>query len=206
MAKIVPAILTDDKKIFRERLQIASQLTDRIQVDVIDQKFMPHLGICPGQIIKKYAQRLSLEAHLMIEKPEDKLKYYQSLCFKKLIPHYSALRDPERYLSQKAVSIALNQAIDLKKIKAYLANIETVQVMGVVPGKMGQAFIPETLDKIRQLRGFGDKIEIEVDGGVNSSNIRQIIQAGADVVVCGSAIFGQGNPEENYQSLISNIK
>lgn len=198
---IIPAILADNSQIFEEQLKIASQLTSRIQIDVVDNKFVSFLGVCPAEIIKKYAAKQFLEAHLMIEKPAEKLSYYQSLGFKKIIPHYEALKNPRTYLSQKMVSIAINPETSIEELAPFINNLATVLIMGVNPGKSGQKFIPQTLSKIRQLRSLSDKIEIEVDGGVKSSNISQIIKAGADVIVCGSAIFNQENPQKNFANL-----
>ena len=203
MAQIVPAILSDDKKEFRQRLALACQFSNRVQVDIVDQKFAPFSGVLCQRLVKKFAKTNFLEAHLMIENPESQIKFYQNLGFKKVIPHYRALKNPQNYFSIAQRSIALNPNEPIELINPYLENIETALLMGVIPGRMGQKFIPETIGKIRQLRQLSATIEIEVDGGGNSSNIKQIIEAGADIVVAGSAIFSTDDAKENYQQLVS---
>lgn len=201
MAQIIPAILSDNKTEFRKRLSKACQFSSRVQVDIIDGKFAPFLGVICQKYVKKYTKTNFLEAHIMIENPESQMEFYQNLGFKKIIPHYGALKNPKNYFSSAKRSIALNPNEPVNLIEPYLKNIETVLLMAVIPGKMGQKFIPQTINKIRQLRALSDKIEIEVDGGVNSETIAKIVEAGANIIVVGSAVFSAGDPKTNYQNL-----
>jgi len=202
MAEIVPAILSDNKKEFKKWLILASQFSKRIQIDIVDGKFAPFLGVLCQPCVKKYSKTNFLEAHIMIENPESQIKFYQKLGFKKIILHYKALINAKKYLANHSrISIALNPDEPVEILKPYFKNIETVLIMGVMPGQMGQKFIPETIDKIRQLRQLSDTIEIEVDGGVNQETIGEIVKTGADIVIAGSAIFGASDPKENFEKL-----
>ena len=206
MAQVVPAILSDNKEEFRKRLILACQFSQRIQIDIVDGKFAPFLSVLCQPCVKKYSKTNFLEAHIMIENPENQINYYRNLGFKKIILHYKALKNASDYLANHSqISIALNPDEPIDLIEPYLANIETILLMGVVPGQMGQKFIPKTVDKIRQLRQLSDTIEIEVDGGVNQETIDEIVKAGADIIVAGSAIFGDGDPKENFQILNSKL-
>ncbi|TSC92673.1 MAG: ribulose-phosphate 3-epimerase [Candidatus Berkelbacteria bacterium Licking1014_7] len=197
VSKIIPAILAKTEKEFEQKISQTIKFATRAQIDIMDGRFVSYVSVCPENLIKKYAQKVFLEAHLMIEKPEEKFDYYQSLDFKKLIPHYKSLKNANNFLAHHTgISIALNPDEPVSPLRPYLENIETVLLMGVNPGKMGQKFIPETLNKVRQLRKLSDKIEIEVDGGINKSNIAEVAKAGANTIVVGSAIFGKGNSKK----------
>ncbi len=150
------------------------------------------------------------EAHLMVKEPKDFLDY-QICGFKTIILHYEAFPsadDVKRALDDiRAMGFKTGVAINPGTAVAVLKDIFADQylIMSVVPGMQGQSFIPATTDRVKELRKLLPNAIIEVDGGINMGNIKQVARAGADFIVAGSAIVGEGNAAENFEKLKSEI-
>jgi len=199
--KIAPSILSCDFGRLAEEIQaVEAGGADWIHVDVMDGHFVPNITI--GPIITEGARRatdLPLDVHLMIENPDrhveafasagaDILTVHQEAC-----PHLQRTLGKIRELGMRA-GVAVNPATPLEAIREVVVDIDLLVIMSVNPGFGGQSFIPGTSDKLRRARAMlvdaGSSAELEVDGGVDSSNAAAIAAAGASVLVAGSAVYG----------------
>lgn len=197
--KIAPSILSADFGRLAEEVRgIAT--ADYVHVDVMDGHFVPNLTIGPLVIeAVRRATRLPLDVHLMIEDAERWVAAYARAGADLIGVHVEACPHLHRTLHQirelgKQPCVVLNPATPLEAIEWVLADVDQVLIMSVNPGFGGQQFIPAALDKIRALRQMIDRrglrVDIEVDGGIKLDNVAEVVAAGADVLVCGSAIFG----------------
>jgi ribulose-phosphate 3-epimerase len=197
--KIAPSILSADfGRLADEVGAIAS--ADYVHVDVMDGHFVPNMTIGPLVVeAVRRATRLPLDVHLMIEDAERWVPAYAHAGADLIGVHVEACPHLHRTLHQirelgKRPSVVLNPATPLEAIEWVLADVDQVLIMSVDPGFGGQHFIPSALDKIRALRKMirerGLTVDIEVDGGVKLDNIGAVVEAGANVIVAGSAIFG----------------
>ncbi len=194
---IAPSLLSCDFSRLKEEIaEVEKGGSDWLHVDVMDGHFVPNLTIGPVvvQWIKR-ASRLPLDVHLMIDEPARYLESFRKAGSDSLTVHVEACQDvPKtlqaiRTLGAKA-GISLRPKTGVEKIFPYLDQIDLVLVMTVEPGFGGQRFMPEMLEKVKALRPrFQGKIS--VDGGIDPATAPQAVAAGADVLVAGTAIFGQ---------------
>lgn len=194
MAQIVPAILEQTKEGFLEKVSLVTKIPglERIQVDFGDGVFIEN-QLLDASEMDALNPAFHWEAHLMVKAPKDFLDY-QICGFKIIIVHYEAfLSADELFLALKNIKslgfktgVAINPDTPINVLKNVSA--DQYLVMSVVPGKQGQAFISSTLDKIKALRQLLPHAIIEVDGGVNETNIKSCKDAGADLICVGSAL------------------
>ena len=196
--KLSPSLLAADlARLLDEALSVEEQV-DRFHWDVMDGHFVPNLTFGPPVVNALRAKlRLPFDIHLMIDSPAVYAPQFDVLPCDTILFHIESDDAPERVLEAIAgtaasAGITLRPGSPLESIIPYLDHVSMVLVMSVEPGFGGQAFLPEALDRIRVLRELiGDRaIEISVDGGVNEQTIRSVIEAGGDIAVAGSAIFG----------------
>ena len=195
--KIAPSILSADfGRLAEEIRDVETAGSDIIHVDVMDGHFVPNLTIGPPVIrwIRK-ATTLPLDVHLMIENPLRSLADYRKAGADWLTVHVEAAQDIRESLhwihqAGAKTGISLRPGTALEAILPYVKELDLVLVMTVEPGFGGQAFMPEMLDKVRKLRPVF-KGMISVDGGVNTETARVCREAGADILVAGTAVFGQ---------------
>ncbi len=211
--QIAPSILSADfSRLGEEIRSVEAAGADLIHVDVMDGHFVPNITI--GPLIVEAARRstkLPLDVHLMITNPElyiadfakagaDCITVHVETAF-----HLNRLVQSIREHAGVKASVSLNPATPLSTLDYILPEIDRVLIMSVNPGFGGQAFIPSCLGKIAELRkridGLGLRTEIEVDGGVKPENAASIAEAGADILVAGSAIFGKKDYAEAIRSL-----
>ncbi|MBP8646411.1 MAG: ribulose-phosphate 3-epimerase [Syntrophobacteraceae bacterium] len=185
--------------------------TDWIHVDVMDGHFVPNITIGPAavQAIRKAAS-LPLDVHLMIESPDRYLEAFVEAGADWLGVHVEACRHLHRTVQRikelgVKVSVAVNPATPLGSIEPILSDVDMVLLMTVNPGFGGQQFIRSVLPKIRQCRRWIDDLRLpillEVDGGVHKGTIDELVDAGVDVFVAGSAVFNGNDYEENIRVL-----
>ena len=202
MVQIAPSILSADfARLGEEAMQVEAAGADLLHVDVMDGHFVPNLTIGPPVIKALDAvTRLPLDVHLMVQEPDALLPAFIEAGSDNLTVHVEACRHLHRTIQTikeagVRASVVLNPATPLAVLEEILPELHMVLLMSVNPGFGGQRFIPSTLDKIRalkqQITDRGLQVLIEVDGGVNASNARAIREAGADVLVAGTAVFGQ---------------
>ncbi len=210
--KIAPSILSADFAALGEaiaRVEVAG--ADQLHIDVMDGHFVPNLTIGPPVIesVRKRT-RLPLDVHLMIEEPERWIEAYVRAGADWLTVHAEACPHLERTLSQireagARAGVALNPATPPGVLEYVLDDLDLVLVMSVNPGFGGQSFIPTAYEKIRKIRALLGKRSalISVDGGVKREHAAPLAQAGAQVLVAGSAIFGAADPGQAVRELRS---
>jgi ribulose-phosphate 3-epimerase len=172
---------------------------DWVHVDVMDGHFVPNLTFGPKMVADLHkATRLPLDVHLMIERPDDWVDRYVDAGASYVVVHVEAARAVSPTLARirgrgAKAGITLSPATPVDAILPYLREIDLALVMSVEPGFGGQRFIEGALEKLRRLRKEIDArhlgVELEVDGGVKLDNVRRVVEAGASVVVVGSAVF-----------------
>jgi ribulose-phosphate 3-epimerase len=212
MVKIAPSILSADFAALGEAIaRVEGAGADQLHVDVMDGHFVPNLTIGPPVIesIKKRT-RLPLDVHLMIEQPERYIEIYVRAGADILTVHAETCPHLQRTLTQireagARPGVALNPATVPGMLQYVLEDLDLILVMSVNPGFGGQAFIPATYRKLHDLTRLlaGRPTELSVDGGVNRSNAAALVQAGAEVLVAGTAVFGEPDPAQAVRTLRS---
>ena len=200
MIKIAPSILAADFMRLGEQVRaVEAAGADRVQIDVMDGRFVPNITF--GAMVftsLRPLTRVTLEAHLMVEPPEDFIEDFARAGAGTIIVHQEATSHLHRAIQQihalgLKAGVAMNPGTPPILISEVLGSVQLVLVMTVNPGFGGQEFIPETLGKIRQVRNAiqqrGLDCEVEVDGGINLETAPRVVEAGADVLVAGSAVF-----------------
>jgi len=200
LVRIVPSILSADFTRLGEAVRaVEAAGADRVQIDVMDGRFVPNITFGSLAVASlRPLTRLTLELHLMVEPPEDFIEEIARAGADTIIVHQEATPHLHRVIQHihdlgKKAGVALNPSTPASLISEVIASLQLVLVMTVNPGFGGQDFIPETLTKIRQVRNSieqqGLHCELEVDGGINMVTAPQVVGAGADVLVAGSAVF-----------------
>lgn len=203
--RIGPSILSADFLRLGEEIAAAEAAgADFIHVDVMDGRFVPNISVgLPVVEAVRGATRLPVDVHLMIVEPERWVERFARAGADLVTVHVEA--DPHLHRTLRAIaeagaepSVVLNPATPLTMLEEVLPIVRQVLVMSVNPGFGGQSFIPATLDKIRRLRDLlaarNPTCLLEVDGGINASNLRRVVDAGADTIVAGSAVFSRDRP------------
>jgi ribulose-phosphate 3-epimerase len=200
MIKIAPSILSADFSRLGEEVRAVDRAgADYIHVDVMDGHFVPNITIGPLVVdaLRKVTDK-PLDVHLMIEKPDRYIVDFAAAGADIITVHQEAAAHLHRTVQLirslgKKAGVSINPATPVDTLDVILDELDLVLVMSVNPGFGGQAFIPSALDKIRALRQRITQrclaTELQVDGGVKVDNIREVVTAGADVLVAGSAVF-----------------
>ena len=213
MIKLAPSILSADFSRLGEDIQAVDRAgADYIHVDVMDGHFVPNITIGPLVVaaLRKVTDK-PLDVHLMIENPDLYIPEFARAgadiitVHQEAVPHLHRTVQLIKSLGKKA-GVSLNPATPVETLDVILDELDLVLVMSVNPGFGGQAFIPSALDKIRALRQRiaqrGLATELEVDGGVKLDNIGEVVAAGADVLVAGSAVFNT----DDYAATIAALR
>ena len=214
MVELLPSILSADFAHLADQVAAAERGGGTvIHVDVMDGHFVPNMTIGPPVVKSlRKATRLPLDCHLMIDNPNDFIAAFADAGADWVSVHYEACPHLHRTLELilhhgMRPGVVLNPATRVDLMVEILPMVHHVLIMSVNPGFGGQSFIPFSLDKIRRMKKLreemGLKFRIEVDGGVAHDTIAPIVQAGADLLVAGNAVFGAGRPEEDARALLS---
>lgn len=205
MTRLAPSILAADLTDLAGALRHCEEGgADRVHVDVMDGRFVPNLTF-GNPVVAAMAARtsLSLDVHLMVEDPERVLEAFLDAGPAWLTVHWETTRHLDRALHRirergVRAGIALNPATPVEVLVDVLPAADLVLLMSVNPGFAGQPFLSYVLDKARRLRRLVDerslRVEVGMDGGIGAENIRDVVAAGVDVCVAGSAIFGEPDP------------
>ena len=203
---IAPSLLSADFARLADALAMAEEGgADLVHVDVMDGHFVPNLTIGPP-VVKalKRATRLPLDVHLMIEKPEETLDRYQDAGADWISVHVEATHHLQRCLERirrggAKAGAAVNPGTPVGALSAVWGDLDFALIMSVNPGFGGQAFLRGSVARVRRARAAaaeaGSGTVIEVDGGVDAGNAAELVEAGAEILVAGTAIYGQEDPK-----------
>ncbi|MCK5237487.1 MAG: ribulose-phosphate 3-epimerase [Deltaproteobacteria bacterium] len=213
MKKISPSILSADFTTLAAELEaIESAKADYVHIDVMDGHFVPNITIGPFIVdAVRRATSLPLDVHLMIEDPEKYVEDFAKAGSDIITVHAESTKHLHRLIQQikelgVRAGVSLNPSTPIETIEDVIEELDLVLIMSVNPGFSGQSFIPSALKKIKKARKMIDsslsRAELEVDGGIKVGNIKAASDAGADVFVAGSAVFGS----DDYAKTISAMK
>ena len=217
MATIAPSILSSDFARLAEQVDLVKQAGARmVHVDVMDGHFVPNLTLGPP-VVKclRAATDLLLDCHLMIENPDRYTPDFVAAGAGIVTIHQEACPHLHRSLqlirSEGArAGVAINPATPISTLEHVLSDVALVLVMSVNPGFGGQEFLPFALDKVEALRTIREErnlnFQIEIDGGIALDNVGAVVNAGADILVAGSSIFGTSDPASAVRSMQERIR
>jgi ribulose-phosphate 3-epimerase len=214
MIELLPSILSADFARLADQIAAAERGGGTtIHVDVMDGHFVPNITIGPPVVASlRKATKLPLDCHLMIDNPNDFIAAFADAGADWVGVHYEACTHLHRTLELilhhgMKPGVVLNPATRVDLIVEILPMVHHVLIMSVNPGFGGQEFIPFSLDKIRRLAAIrqelGLQFKIEVDGGVAHDTVAAVVQAGAELLVAGNAVFGAGQPERDARALLN---
>lgn len=210
MIKIAPSILSADFGRLNEEIKIVEEAgADYLHIDVMDGHFVPNitLGAPIVKAIRKNSD-LVFDVHLMIENPDNYIKDFAEAGADIITVHAEACRHLNRTIQNirsygKKVGVALNPATPLNVLDYSLEYIDMVLIMTVNPGFGGQKFIPNMIEKIKKLKTMiysrGLDVDIQVDGGIKLENYKSVVEAGANILVAGSAVFESDDIQRTIQ-------
>ncbi len=204
MVQIAPSMLAADFLHLEKDVELVNKHADIFHLDVMDGIFVPNIsyGFPIVEAIAKKAEK-TLDAHLMIIKPENYVERFAKVGVHMLSFHLNATENPGEVLKQirnlgMKAGLAINPDIPVESLYPYLAQCDYVLLMSVFAGFGGQKFIEETYDRVaavkKEIEAQGLDCQIQVDGGVSASNAQKLIECGAEILVAGSAVFKAEDP------------
>jgi len=208
MIEIIPAIIAKDFQELQDKINKVEPYTQWAQLDIMDGKFVNNSTWNEPKDLKNLETNLNLEVHLMVNHPEEVIDKWIESGVKRIIFHYKATDKHGEILAKikKAgleAGLALNPEVPLSVLDNFIEKLDLILIMTVNPGFGGQGFLNESVDKIRQLRKKYENVKIEVDGGINLETAPKVIEAGANILAVGSAIFKSDNIEQIIKELIN---
>ena len=218
MTKVSASVLNVDKEnAVHTFYDLETSKIDFFHIDVMDGKFVENNNI---DLMKDYAvtishiSNLGLDVHLMVENVEEMIDEFLVSDPERITFHVEAIDDEERVkeiisdLKDQGIKVGMSISpdTDVERIIKYMPYLHMILVMTVVPGKGGQKLIPETIEKLKVLKAKAEELDLdidfEVDGGINLENVKEVVDAGANIVVVGTALLHA----ENQKEFVSNIK
>lgn len=213
---LAPSILAADFKVLGQEMKKTEENgAEYIHFDVMDGMFVPSISFgMPVMASIHDATEQFMDAHLMIREPIRYVEAFQKAGADLLTVHLEACEDVKATLNKiheygMKAGLSINPETDVKELMPYLEDADMILVMSVHPGFGGQKFIPKTLEKIRAVRNMLNKknldTDIQVDGGIYVENVREVLDAGANIIVAGSAVF-RGDAGENTAKFMEILK
>ncbi|MCT4508476.1 MAG: ribulose-phosphate 3-epimerase [Tepidibacter sp.] len=215
MIKLAPSILSADfARLLEDIKKVESVGCEYLHIDVMDGHFVPDITLGPG-IVKSLRKDVNMvfDVHLMIENPDNYIESFVNAGADIITVHQEACTHLHRTIQNikskgVKVCVSLNPATPVETIKHVIDELDMVLIMTVNPGFGGQSFIEGMIDKIKEVRELANErnlnLEIQVDGGMKPSNVHKVVEAGANVIVAGSAIFGSDDINKTVQEFRSN--
>ena len=214
--QLAPSILSADFNRLGEQIQRVEKAECRwLHIDIMDGMFVPSISFGMPVLASIHdATEQFMDAHLMVQEPIRYVEAFQKAGADYVTVHLEACEDVKTTLDKihacgMKAGLAVNPETDVKELVPYLEDVEMILIMSVHPGFGGQKFIPESLDKIREVRAMLNEknleIDIQVDGGIYVENVREVLDAGANVIVAGSAVF-RGDAGENTAKFMEILK
>lgn len=211
-----PSILAADFKVLGQEMKKTEENgAAYIHFDVMDGMFVPSISFGMPVLASIHdATEQFMDAHLMVQEPIRYVEAFQKAGADCVTVHLEACEDVKTTLDKihacgMKAGLAVNPETDVKELVPYLEDVEMILIMSVHPGFGGQKFIPESLDKIREVRAMLNEknleTDIQVDGGIYVENVREVLDAGANVIVAGSAVF-RGDARENTAKFMEILK
>ena len=211
-----PSILAADFKVLGQEMKKTEENgAAYIHFDVMDGMFVPSISFGMPVLASIHdATEQFMDAHLMVQEPIRYVEAFQKAGADCVTVHLEACEDVKTTLDKihacgMKAGLAVNPETDVKELVPYLEDVEMILIMSVHPGFGGQAFIPESLDKIREVRAMLNEknleTDIQADGGIYVENVREVLDAGANVIVAGSAVF-RGDAGENTAKFMEILK
>ena len=207
---ILPAILTEDSADLEKKIKQAELFTEWVQVDIMDGIFVPSRSIVASQLAR-IKTRIKMEIHLMVQEPGSQVESYARAGATRIVFHYESTSSPDSVIDKirglkLGVGLAINPETSVSSVVNLMDKIDFVLFLSVHPGFYGKEFLPEVLDKVKEFRAMGFKLEVGMDGGIKDNNIKSIKDAGVDYACVGSAVFNHVAPQEAYKSLLELVK
>ena len=215
--KLAPSVLSADFGDLRGAMDICRKGGAHwIHIDVMDNQFVPNLTIGPPVVksLRKYTDKF-LDVHMMVVNPEKLVEPFAKAGADGITFHVEATENPNKVIdlirsTGKQVGISLKPGTSLTTIEPYLEKVDLVLIMSVEPGFGGQGYLSDSSERIKKLKSrlnemCLDRVIIEVDGGVKLNNMKEIVEAGADVLVAGSAVFGEQDPVQTIKDFYAII-
>ena len=212
--RVAPSLLAADFSRLADEVAGVERGGARIlHLDVMDGHFVPNISFGPGLIadLRKHS-RMFFDTHLMIDEPARYAEAFAKAGSDLITFHIEATDKPHDVIAEirrhgKGVGVSLNPTTEVSAIESIVSEVDLVLVMSVWPGFGGQRFMPEVLAKVKQLRGLlRESQRLEMDGGIDADTIEQAVQAGADTLVAGTAIFGQEDTATALRNLEAKAK
>lgn len=209
---LAPSILAADFTVLGEQMKLtADNGAKYLHFDVMDGMFVPSISF--GMPVLKSIHNVTdqvMDAHLMVQEPIRYIEAFKEAGADIVTVHLEACEDIEATIAKirecgMKVGLSICPETDAKEVESLLAKVDMLLVMSVHPGFGGQKFIPESLDKIRAIRAMIDSqkldVDIQVDGGIYLTNVKEVLDAGANIIVAGSAVF-KGDPAQNTKEFM----
>ncbi len=209
--EVIPGILEKEWDPIKKKLEIIKPFAKTVHIDILDGIFAPNKTFLDPSPLAEFSKDMKLEVHMMVDNPVQFVESFAKAGFTRFIGQIEKMPDIVEFVSKAEefgeVGLALDSDTPAEKIQDFLSDLDFAFVMTVKAGFSNQSFLPEQLEKVKKLRDMHEWIPIEVDGGINDSNILDAKKAGATRFVSTGFIFNQGeNPQKQYENLCNLIK
>ena len=210
--KVAPSLLAANFSCLSEEVRKVEEAgAEMLHLDVMDGHLVPNIsfGVCVIESLRKIS-KMQFDAHLMIENPEKYVQAFREAGADYIVFHIEAAKEPKPLLKQirdlgAKAGIAVDAQTSVSEILPYLSDADLALVMSVKAGFAGQKFMPECLEKVRAVKEAKDRehldLEIQIDGGINPENAKLAVEAGAEILVAGSAVFRAEDPAKAVRQI-----
>lgn len=207
--EIIPGVLEQEWDAIEKKIELVKPFAKSIHVDLLDGKFAPNTTWMDPMPFKKYASDLLLEVHMMVENPLQYLKPFADAGFKRFIGHIEKMPDLAEFIAEAQllgeVGLAIDTQTPVSNITVSYEDLDFILVMSVKAGFSRQSFLPEAMEKVKEIRAKAEFIPIEVDGGISEETITKAHETGATRFVSTGFLFGGTDPHEQYKKLLEKV-